>query len=141
MSNALIIDISHHQPEPNWTALKAGGTIGVILKSTEGTTYVDPTFKKRQKAAKDAGFHVSTYHFLKSGNIEAQMDFYVKTVAPDEGDRLVIDYEDSKLKLTDLETAIKRLQKIAPKCEITVYGANGFLGAQLAGKINSTLAM
>jgi GH25 family lysozyme M1 (1,4-beta-N-acetylmuramidase) len=140
MSNALIIDISHHQPDPNWAKLKAGGTIGVILKATEGTTYVDPTYKKRASAAKAAGLHVSTYHFLKSGNIEAQMDFYVKTVSPDEGDRLVVDYEDAKLKLSDLETAIKRLAQIAPKCEITVYGANGFLGAQLKGLKNDLLA-
>ncbi|QIG66834.1 glycoside hydrolase family 25 protein [Rhizobium phage RHph_TM3_14A] len=141
MPNALVIDISHHQPDPDWKALKKGGTIGVILKATEGSSYVDPTYGKRNVEARAAGLCVATYHFLKPGDTAAsQMDFYVKTVKPKDGDRLIIDYEANGLKISDLETAIKRLAQIAPKCEISVYGANGFLGAQLGGARNDVLA-
>lgn len=140
MPNALVIDISHYQPDPDWKALKDGGTIGVIMKATQGIARVDPAYKKRSVEAKAAGLCVSTYHYLVKGNIEAQMNFYVETVKPADGDRLIVDYEDSGLKISDLETALKRLAQIAPKCELTVYGANGFLGAQLAGGRNETLA-
>lgn len=140
MPNALVIDISRYQEKVNFPALKKGGTIGVILKATQSTGYVDPTFKQRYKDAQAAGLCVSTYHYLVKGNIAAQMDFYVNTVNPADGDRLVIDFEDKGLVIGDLEAAINRLHKIAPNCEITVYGANGFLGALLGGKKNSLLA-
>lgn len=140
MSNPIVIDISHWQNTPDFKKVKAGGTVGVILKATEGTGYVDPTYKARAADAKAAGLCVSTYHFLKKGSIAQQMQFYVKTVNPKVGERLVIDYEDSALVISDLELAISSLKAYAPGCEITVYGANGFLGAQLAGKKNTTLA-
>ena len=67
--NPVIIDISHHQADPiDWTKLKANGTVGVILKATEGTSYTDPTYASRKKAALAAGLAVSSYHFFKKGN-------------------------------------------------------------------------
>jgi len=140
MTNPIVVDISHWQPNVDFKAMKAAGTVGVILKATEGTTTVDKTFKERQKQAKDAGLCVATYHFLKKGSIAQQMQFYVKTVQPATGDRMVIDYEDGSLFISDLETAIDALRAAAPGVEVTVYGANGFLGYQLNGKKNDKLA-
>jgi len=140
MANPIVIDLSHHNSKPDFKKIKDGGTVGVILKATEGTGYIDPTFKQYGAEADAAGLCVSSYHFLKKGNVEAQMEFYLSVVAPAAGDRLVIDYEDKGLTLADLETAVQHLWKIAPQCEVTVYGASGFLGSHLGGKKSETLA-
>lgn len=141
MTNPVVIDISHHQADPvDFAKIKANGTIGVILKATEGTSYTDPTYAKRKAAALAAGLLVSAYHFLKAGSVAQQMQYFAKQAGAKPGERLVIDYEDSKLKLSDLETAVDALRAAAPGVEITIYGANGFLGAQLAGKKNDKLA-
>lgn len=140
MTNPIVIDVSHWQNTVDFKKVKAGGTVGVILKATEGTAYTDPTYASRRHQALDAGLCVATYHYLKKGSIAQQMNYYVKQVRPVVGERLVIDYEDSGLTIADLELAIKTLWDIVPQCEVTVYGANGFLGAQLAGKKNDILA-
>lgn len=141
MSNPLVIDISHHQADPvDFAKIKANGTIGVILKATEGTSYTDPTYAKRRDAARAAGLGVSAYHFLKPGSIVQQMQYFAKQAGMGKGDRLVIDYEHAGLKLPDLETAVSALRDAAPGVEITIYGASGFLGAQLAGVKNEKLA-
>lgn len=141
MSNPIVIDISRYQTSVDFAALKANGTVGVILKATEGTGYVDPTFRERYSKAKAAGLCVATYHFLKKGSVAQQMQFYAKTVQPTPGDRMVIDYEDGGLAISDLETAIDALRAAThPSVEITVYGASGFMGAQLGDKKNAKLA-
>ena len=69
-----VIDLSHHNPTPDWAKLKAAGCIGVIHKATEGTSYKDPTLYDRAKDAMAAGLKWSTYHFLRPGSMSAQMD-------------------------------------------------------------------
>lgn len=140
MTNPIVIDISHHQATADFAKVKAGGTVGVILKATEGTSYVDPTYIDRNEAALRAGLMTAPYHFLKPGSIERQMDWFLAKTQPDDGSRLVIDYEAEGLKIADLEAAVRYLKTNAPKCELTVYGANGFLGAQLGNKKNDLLA-
>lgn len=140
MPNPLVVDISHWQSGVDFGVLKANGTVGVILKATQGTNSQDDTYVKRNKAALQAGLCTAPYHYLKKGNIAQQMQFFVNTVTPDPGSRLIIDYEDQGLVVADLELAVKTLMDLAPDREITVYGANGFLGAQLAGKRNDLLA-
>jgi lysozyme len=123
MTNPLIIDISHYQPTPDWDAVKAGGTIGVILKATEGASYTDPTFQSRWIACKEHGLCRSAYHFLRPGDIMAtQMSHFVETVEPSPTERLVLDYEDENVSFNDLELAAKYL--LDAGYQVTVYGSN-----------------
>lgn len=128
MANPLVLDLSHWQPDPiDWKALKAGGTQGVILKATQGTTYFDPTFGQRQNAALDAGLLVASYHFLQHGSVVPQMRWYLDRVKPQAGDRLVIDFEQESGKpdptVDDLDVAVNYLMQ-ETECEIAVYGAS-----------------
>jgi GH25 family lysozyme M1 (1,4-beta-N-acetylmuramidase) len=140
MTNPIVVDISHHQADVDFGDLKAGGTVGVILKATEGTSYLDPTYIDRNEKALRAGLMTAPYHFLKPGSIEAQMKWFLAKTQPADGSRLVIDYEADGLKISDLEASVRFLRQNAPKCELTVYGANGFLGAQLGKSKNALLA-
>jgi lysozyme len=125
VSNPLtIVDLSHHNPEPNWAKLKAGGVVGVILKATEGTTYIDPTFGRRREAAKAAGLAVASYHFLKPGNASGQMLHYLNVLEPQPGERVVIDYEATGLKLADLHEAVEALAGQPLNLQITVYSGH-----------------
>lgn len=135
----MVIDISHWQLTPDWAELERAGIVGVILKATEGTSYKDPTFDDRYKAALEKGFAVATYHFLKHGNVFEQMEWYVEVVAPRAGERMVIDYEDAACVLDDLIAACRALMELAPDVNIAIYGANGFLGDQLRGQCDEFL--
>ena len=87
MANPIVIDISHYQPTPDWAAVKAGGTIGVILKATEGASYTDPTFSSRWDACKQHGISRSAYHFLRPGDMTGQMRRFVSVVKPSDTER------------------------------------------------------
>ena len=120
------LDVSHWQSDRgaiDWSAVRAAGVLGVIIKATEGTSYKDPGYKQNRDGALKAGLKVASYHFLKHGSISDQMDHYLTTVAPKQGERLVIDYEDVTLGYADLRDAVGYLMSFAPLCEIAVYGS------------------
>jgi lysozyme len=136
MANALVLDISHWQPEPDFAKLKANGTIGIIMKATEGTGYVDPTFYSRRTKAQKAGLAVSSYHFFKKGSVQAQMDHYLKTVEPGPNERLCIDHEE-KASLAELEQAVNYLWSKGVR-NITIYSGH-LIKEQLGTSVNATL--
>lgn len=55
------IDLSHHNAEPDWNNLDVDF---VVLKATEGSDYLDPTFKNRHQICKDKAIPVGAYHFF-----------------------------------------------------------------------------
>lgn len=139
VSPLCIVDLSHHNPEPNWRQLKAAGIVGVILKATEGKTYIDDTFSPRREAARAAGLIVSSYHFLKHGSVPEQMSHYLDVVAPTVGERVVIDYEDAACRLDDLRIAVDRLRAQPLDLQITIY-AGHLLKEQLGNDRDPLLA-
>lgn len=58
------IDVSMWQGAIDWQAVANSGIEFVIIKATEGTTYVDPCFVANWDGAKQAGLLVSAYHML-----------------------------------------------------------------------------
>lgn len=61
----LAIDVSHYQDHIDFTevAKDPQGIDTVIVKCSQGTTYVDPMFKYNISEAKKAGLKVGAYHF------------------------------------------------------------------------------
>lgn len=139
MANPIVIDISHWQPEPNFSQVKEGGTIGVILKATEGTSYVDPTLKGRAASAMRAGLLISTYHFLRPGNYEQQMAHFLKTVNPVQGERLCLDHEDTGVSLAALKDCVEILLNDPRKLQVTIYSGH-VIKEQLGSKEDEYLA-
>ena len=121
--------------------LKMNGTVGVILKCTQGTGYVDDTFGARAAKAKAAGLLVSSYHFLEHGNIQEQMDWYLSRLGPSIGDRLVIDFEEDTSgtdpTFDDLEEAVEYLLSKGDY-QVAVYGS-GLLVEACEGRTSSIL--
>jgi len=140
MPNPIVVDISHHNPTPDWQALKAGGTLGVILKATEGASYVDPTFQSRWAAAKDNGLLRSAYHFLRPGSrlqLLSQLEHFLDVVNPSPTERLCLDWEDADVSFEEVEIAAATLMNMGH--QVTIYGSNVLVDA-CKGKTSVTLS-
>lgn len=142
MANPIVIDMSHWQSDPiDWAALYDAGTIGIIHKATEGDSYVDDKLFERGNAAMNAGLLWSTYHFLRPGGMPLQMDHYLNTVQPVEGERVCLDHEDPEVSLDDLIDAVGYLWDCRPDLQITIYSGHVIkeqLGSQACPELEET---
>lgn len=94
MSDA-VIDISHYNNvSQDFVTTAKAGIVAVILKATQGTSFIDPTFLPRVGEARSAGLEVGAYHFL-DGSSPAEQTAHFLTVAVSEGmvNWLALDWE------------------------------------------------
>ncbi|KAK4153306.1 glycoside hydrolase family 25 protein [Chaetomidium leptoderma] len=72
-------DISHYQPNVNFAAAYNAGARFVIIKATEGTSYIDPSFSSHYTGATNAGLIRGGYHFAHPGQStgKAQADYFI----------------------------------------------------------------
>lgn len=61
------LDLSHYQATVDFGRMARDGVSFVMLKATEGTSYVDPTFAGRAQQARDMNLAVGAYHFGRPG--------------------------------------------------------------------------
>ena len=61
----LVLDLSNNNQNPNFRTLAQSGIKGVMLKATEGATFVDPVYKDWSNRARRAGLRVGPYHFAQ----------------------------------------------------------------------------
>jgi len=134
-----IVDLSHYQASVDFKKVKAAGILAVILKATQGTSYVDPTFADRRKAAAAAGVLALSYHYLTGDDVPSQVKHYLATVQPVPGERLVCDYEENGVTLSALRAFCKSLQDQDGNYQVTVYGG-GLLKSQLGNTRDGYLA-
>jgi lysozyme len=95
ITSDFVIDISHYDNvSQDFVTVAKAGIVAVILKATQGTGFVDPTFLPRVAEAKAAGLEVGAYHFLDGSGPAAQVAHFL-TVAASEGgvDWLALDWE------------------------------------------------
>jgi len=64
------IDVSAYQGSINYAEVKNAGIEVVYIKSSEGTTLIDPYFEQNYNNAKANGLHVGVYHFVRARSIE-----------------------------------------------------------------------
>jgi len=60
-------DISDYQPSVNFAGAKSSGAGFVIIKATEGSTYISPDFSAQYAGATKAGLIRGAYHFAHPG--------------------------------------------------------------------------
>ena len=89
------IDVSHYETV-DFAKVKASGVAFAIMKATEGTGYVDPTFASYYAEAKANGLVRGAYHFHRaSSDPKQQIDHFLANVSPTAGDLpLILDVED-----------------------------------------------
>jgi lysozyme len=73
ITSDVVIDLSHWQAQVDFAGAKSAGIAAVILKATQGSSWIDATFAKRFAAANRAGLLVGAYHFLDNSPPELQV--------------------------------------------------------------------
>jgi lysozyme len=90
----VVVDLSHHNAEPDFErARHRSGIVGVIHKSTQGLTFIDPTYARRRPKAIDAGLLWGAYHFGTGSDGVQQAERFLDVVQPDDDTLLVLDFE------------------------------------------------
>lgn len=85
------IDVSNWQKGINLAAVPSDF---VIMKATEGTGYVSPDFARQYDQAKAAGKLLGIYHYSNGGDVNAELNHFLKTVGNRLGQAiLVLDWE------------------------------------------------
>ncbi len=111
MPRIAVIDLSHHNTVPSsLKGAREAGVVGVIHKATESTTYDDDKYKARRAMAKDANLLWGAYHFMRPGQVNMQVEFFLRTAQPDERTLMACDYEDPKVAVDDLCVFMERLE-------------------------------
>ena len=87
------IDISHYQGKIDWDMLQGNAMIEgcplrfIIIKSTEGSTRVDPNFKDNFYQAREYGFIRGAYHFWSNKSTAREQAYhFLRQVHLEDGD-------------------------------------------------------
>ena len=106
-------DLSHHNTNPNLRKAKAAGLQWVIHKATEGSTYTDPTYAARRKAAREAGLTFGAYGFARpderGGDAKLEALHLFKVARPAVGD--IVPTLDFEVAYTNAEAWCKSWQR------------------------------
>ena len=89
------IDVSRHDGDIDWAAVKRGGISFAYLKTTEGGDYADPSFFDNWKQAAAAGIRRGAYHFMYWCRPADQQALFFMVNVPNDPDALppVLDLE------------------------------------------------
>ncbi len=86
------IDISHYQGEIDWDRLQnamieKSPVRFIVMKATEGSSKVDPSFNQNFSQAREYGYIRGAYHFWSNkSSARSQAYFFLKNVPLEEGD-------------------------------------------------------
>lgn len=117
----------------------------VIIKATEGTSFVSPRCDAQYQAAKKRGKLLGVYHFASGLNPEAEAEYFIANVQGYVGEAiLVLDWEANAISLgadyvRRFCNRVKALTQVPP----VIYGSASPLGAHgipaVAQEVNSGL--
>lgn len=92
------IDVSSWQQNIDFAAVRNAGIEIVYMKSSEGSSYIDPYFETNYRNAKANGLTVGFYHYVTARTTEqarAQATFFAKVISGKEPDcKLAMDFEN-----------------------------------------------
>jgi hypothetical protein len=116
------IDVSSYQD----TVYTTAGLGFVFVKATEGTTYINPKHAAQVATGRARGLVVGHYHYAKPGPVDAQVAYFLRHAAPQAGDILAMDWEDTGVAAADKDSWLKRAQAAAPAHRVLLYCNRGF---------------
>ena len=95
----------------------------VIVKATQGTGYVSPTYKQQITSAESLGKYLGVYHYASSGGAAAEAEHFLQTVADYIGKAiLVLDWEgEQNANFNNPSYALGFLNYVKKKTGITPF--------------------
>src|SRR5215212_1051923 len=137
-----VIDISHYNRDPDFTAARQGGIVGVIHKATQGADGVDPTYAANHAQAQAAGLMWGAYHFATGDDPQAQAQHFLAVTGADPGTLLALDLEHnptgSSMSLDQARTFVTAVQQATGRYP-GLYGGS-YLKELLGGNADPILA-
>ena len=121
MLNKAVVDLSHWDEVDSFEDAKDDGVVGIIHKATESNNYFDPTYNQRKKDALAAGLLWGAYHFLRSGTMKDQAQYFVREVGKNL-DLYAADHEDEGVSLEELKTFLREVKRLTGKSPIVYSG-------------------
>ncbi|MEV5582882.1 GH25 family lysozyme [Streptomyces parvus] len=119
------VDVSAYQP-----SYDTDGLDFVLIKSTEGRTYVNPRLDAQVKRARDAECVVGFYHFLWPGNVADQVDHFLSRTPEKAGDLLAVDWEQTgggtRASNADKDRFIRAVKEERPGHRVLLYCNRSF---------------
>lgn len=107
------IDVSHHNGEIDFAAVSNDSVSFVIMKATEGTSFIDPNLLKNFVGARHNNLATGLYHYFSFGlDGHSQATHFLNTIYNlDSQLPLAVDFEDDgDTEPTVLELALSRLR-------------------------------
>lgn len=97
-----------------------------FTKATQGTGYVNPRMAAQAASSRSQGMVTGFYHFLETGNVPAQAQYFVDHAASQPGDVLAIDWETDETAHTsptsaEKDAALKAVQALRPDHRVLLY--------------------
>lgn len=123
------IDVSGYQPKDITTIVKDYDF--VIIKATEGTSFVSPNCDAQYQAAKKRGKLVGVYHFASGGDAAKEAEYFIKNVKGYVGEAiLVLDWEAGAVAkgASWVRTFVRRVKELTDVPPI-IYGSSSPLNA------------
>ncbi len=135
------IDVSRYQGEIDFKKVKQSGIDIVYIRSSLGSSYVDPYLNQNYANAKSAGLKVGFYHFVTAENVlqaQNQAQFFVSTIAGKEPDcKLAVDFEEfkslTKSQINEITLAFAQKVEELSKKEVVIY-ANAYTASSILQK-------
>ena len=91
------IDVGEYQENINFNLVKQSGIDIVYIRSSEGTNFIDPYFRRNYDEAKAVGLKVGFYHYVTARNITQainEADFFASVIEGTSPDCLLaMDFE------------------------------------------------
>lgn len=88
-----VIDLSHHNANPDYKAIAGAGISGVIYKATQGTAGVDPTYAASESKVRAAGLWWGAYHFGTGSDGVVQAQHFLAQIKHPGKTLMVLDLE------------------------------------------------
>ena len=89
-----IIDLSHNNGTVDFVKVASVGIKAVILKATQGITYIDQNYRYNKAKAQAAGLLVGAYHFGTNADGATQADHFLDVAGNDV--LQVLDFEQNQ---------------------------------------------
>lgn len=119
------IDVSSYQE-----TFDTDGVDFVFIKSTEGSSYVNPHLAAQVKRARDAGCVVGFYHFLWPGKVAEQARFFLARTPERAGDLFAVDWEQTgdgtRASNADKDAFLHELKRLRPDHRALLYCGRSF---------------
>jgi GH25 family lysozyme M1 (1,4-beta-N-acetylmuramidase) len=135
-----VIDLSHYNSVSTLYAAKAAGVLGCIHKCTEGATWKDSMVAERYDLAKKAGMLWGLYHFMRPGDVNAQVYNFLDTAhsVADDNTLFALDYEATGIKLSDVILFLTQLSTLGARSVVLYSGHT--LREALNGQSNAAIS-